>query len=33
MVILTDGESPIELEDWEMTAAKISELQIYTTIV
>ena len=33
LVVLTDGESPIEIEDWELTAKKINELQIITTIV
>ena len=33
MVVLTDGESPIEMEDWELTVKKIKELQIITTIM
>lgn len=33
MVVLTDGESPIEMEDWELTIKKINELQIITTIM
>ena len=33
MVVLTDGESPMEVEDWELTVKKIKELQIITTIM
>lgn len=33
MVVLTDGESPIEVEDWELTVKKINELRIITTIM
>ena len=33
MVVLTDGESPIEMEDWELTVKKIKEPQIITTIM
>ena len=33
MVLLTDAESPIELEDWELATKKVNELQIYTTIM
>lgn len=33
MVLLTDGESPINLEDWELTADKIKSLAVITTIV
>ncbi|KAI0638826.1 SPOC domain-like protein [Trametes polyzona] len=31
--ILTDGESPIEIEDWEATAKRINELGIGLTVV
>ncbi len=33
MVVLTDGESPIVLEDWELTAKKIKSLSVITTIM
>ncbi|KAI0344219.1 SPOC domain-like protein [Trametopsis cervina] len=33
MVLLTDGESPIEIEDWEATAGKMNDLKIRFTIV
>lgn len=33
MVILTDGENPIEVEDWELTVKKMNTLNIITTIV
>ncbi|CUA73760.1 ATP-dependent DNA helicase II subunit 2 [Rhizoctonia solani] len=33
MVLVTDGETPLEIEDWEATADKINELAINTTII
>ncbi len=33
MVLLTDGESPIEIEDWEATAGKMNERNIRFAIV
>jgi ATP-dependent DNA helicase 2 subunit 2 len=33
IVLLTDGESPIEVEDWQATARKMNELDISLTIV
>ena len=33
IVLLTDGENPIELGDWEETAKKINDLGIITTIM
>lgn len=33
MVLLTDGESPMEVEDWELTVKKIKELNIITTVM
>ncbi|KAI0932900.1 hypothetical protein AcW2_001392 [Taiwanofungus camphoratus] len=33
MVLLTDGENPIEIEDWEATAKKMNSLDISFTIV
>ncbi|KAG8689972.1 ATP-dependent DNA helicase II subunit 2 [Ceratobasidium sp. 394] len=33
MVLVTDGETPLEIEDWEATVDKINELAINTTIV
>ena len=33
MVLLTDGESPIEIEDWEETAKKMNDLKIIFTVM
>ncbi|EJD04469.1 SPOC domain-like protein [Fomitiporia mediterranea MF3/22] len=33
LVVLTDGENPIEVEDWDVTVKKINDLQIATTII
>ena len=33
IVILTDGESPIELDEWENTAQAVSDRNIFLTIV
>ncbi|KAG9011776.1 ATP-dependent DNA helicase II subunit 2, partial [Tulasnella sp. 427] len=33
ITLLTDGESPLNIEDWEDTASKVNELEIHTTIV
>ncbi|QRW05625.1 ATP-dependent DNA helicase II subunit 2, related protein [Ceratobasidium sp. AG-Ba] len=33
MVLVTDGETPLEIEDWEATVDKINELAINMTIV
>ncbi|KEP54595.1 putative ATP-dependent DNA helicase II subunit 2, related protein [Rhizoctonia solani 123E] len=33
MVLVTDGETPLEVEDWEATVDKINELAINTTII
>ncbi|KAF8523097.1 SPOC domain-like protein [Hysterangium stoloniferum] len=33
MALLTDGENPMELEDWEATAHKMNDLEIQTSIV
>ncbi|KAH8120739.1 SPOC domain-like protein [Phellopilus nigrolimitatus] len=33
MVLLTDGENPIEVEDWELTVKKMNDLQIITSII
>ena len=33
MVLLTDGENPIEIEDWELMVKKINDLDIHMTIV
>ncbi|OCB89228.1 SPOC domain-like protein [Sanghuangporus baumii] len=33
MVLLTDGENPIEIEDWEVTVSKINSLNINTKII
>ena len=33
IVLLTDGESPMEVEDWEATIAKMNELNISFTVV
>ncbi|KAF8708422.1 SPOC domain-like protein, partial [Rhizoctonia solani] len=33
MVLVTDGETPLEIEDWDATVDKINELAINTTIV
>ena len=33
MVLLTDGESPIEIEDWEETANKMNDLKIIFTVM
>lgn len=33
IVLLTDGENPIETEDWEVTVKKMKELDIILTVV
>ncbi|KAF9073930.1 SPOC domain-like protein [Rhodocollybia butyracea] len=33
VILVTDGEGPIELEDWEVTAAKMNELNVALTVV
>ena len=33
IVLLTDGESPIEVEDWEATVKKMNALDISLTVV
>ena len=33
MVLLTDGDSPMELEDWELTAKKLNEYNVHLTIM
>ncbi|KAJ1310918.1 hypothetical protein OPQ81_009430 [Rhizoctonia solani] len=33
MVLVTDGETPLEIEDWEATTEKINELAINMTII
>lgn len=33
IIILTDGENPIEVEDWEATVKKMSALDILLTVV
>lgn len=33
IVLLTDGESPIEIEEWETTAKRMNTLDIALTIV
>ena len=33
IVILTDGENPMEVEDWEATVKKMSALNIGLTVV
>lgn len=33
VILVTDGEGPIELEDWEATANKLNELTIALTVV
>jgi len=33
IVILTDGESPIELDEWENTAQAVNDRNIFLTIV
>lgn len=33
MVLITDGENPIEIEDWEATAGKMNDLKIKLAIV
>ena len=33
MVLLTDGENPIEVEDWQATARKMNDLAVGLTIV
>jgi hypothetical protein len=33
IILVTDGDHPIEIEDWERTAAKMNELNIHLTIV
>jgi hypothetical protein len=33
MVILTDAENPMEIEDWETTVKKMNDLEIQTSIM
>lgn len=33
MVLLTDGENPIEVEDWEATAKKMNTLGLRLTVM
>ena len=33
LVIITDAESPMELEDWEETAKKLNEWNVHLTLV
>ena len=33
MVLLADGENPMEVEDWELTVKKMNDLNIVTTIM
>ncbi|KAF8575921.1 ku80-like protein [Ramaria rubella] len=33
MALLTDGENPMEIEDWETTVAKMNDLEIQTSII
>ena len=33
MVLLTDGENPIEVEDWEATVEKMNTVKLHFTIV
>lgn len=33
MVVITDGENPIEVEDWQATVKKMNALNIITTVV
>ncbi|KAG9039153.1 ATP-dependent DNA helicase II subunit 2, partial [Tulasnella sp. UAMH 9824] len=33
ITVLTDGESPLNTEDWESTAEKLNELDVHTTII
>lgn len=33
IVLLTDGENPIEVEDWQATARKMNDLAVGLTIV
>ncbi|KAJ4485400.1 SPOC domain-like protein [Lentinula aciculospora] len=33
VILVTDGEGPIELEDWEATAKKLNELNVALTVV
>ena len=33
ITIVTDGESPMELEDWEATVQKINELEVRLAVV
>ena len=33
IVLLTDGESPMEIEDWEATTSKMNALNISLTVV
>jgi ATP-dependent DNA helicase 2 subunit 2 len=33
LVLVTDAETPLEIEDWQATVAKINELAINTTIM
>jgi hypothetical protein len=33
MVVVTDGQGPLELDSWEMTADKIKEMNIQLSIL
>jgi ATP-dependent DNA helicase 2 subunit 2 len=33
MVLLTDAENPIEVEDWEVTVQKMNDVKVRFTIV
>ncbi len=33
LVLITDGESPLELEDWQMTATNLNEKNVQFTIM
>ena len=33
MVLLTDAENPIELEDWEAATGKMNDLQVKLTVM
>jgi ATP-dependent DNA helicase 2 subunit 2 len=33
IIIVTDGESPIEIEDWELTVKKMDSLNVGLTVV
>jgi ATP-dependent DNA helicase 2 subunit 2 len=33
IIVVTDGESPIEIEDWELTVKKMNSLNVGLTVV